>query len=136
MSPPVSSPPVWYKLWGHHVSRVREQRFEHEQGRFPYVRPPQERYISAQSETLHKRSVWPDPEPQFGTFSKTRDFGDDGGRVGGMLFDNPPRFFLKISFIVRKNPDGPPDVVKTAYPEAYPELYPEEGGSGTSRPLE
>ena len=30
MSPPVSSPPVRYKLWGHHVSRVREQRFEHE----------------------------------------------------------------------------------------------------------
>ena len=57
-----------------------------------------------------------------------------------MLFDNPPQFFLKISFMIRKNSDGPPDVVKTAYPfayrEAYPVLYPEEGGSGTSRPLE
>ena len=40
---------------------------------------------------------WPgrDSGPAFGTFSKTRDFGADGGRVGGMLFDNPPSVFPK-----------------------------------------
>ena len=44
--------------------------------------------------------------------------------MGGMLFDNPPQFSLKISFMVRKNPDGPPDVVKTTYPEALPRSLP------------
>ena len=41
----------------------------------------------------------------------------------------PPQFSLKISFMMRKNSDGTPDVVKTAYPvlcmlacmPAYPE---------------
>ena len=52
----------------------------------------------------------------------------------------PPQFSLKISFMVRKNPDGPPDVVKTAYPLLCMLLrmfaYPGKRGSGTSRPLE
>ena len=64
---------------------------------------------------------WPgrDSGPAFGTFSKVRDFGADGGRVGGMLFDNPPpQFSLKSSFMVRKNSDGPPNMVKQAYPFA------------------
>ena len=56
--------------------------------------------------------------------------------MGGIILDNPPQFSIKISFMVRKNSDGPPDVVKTAYMFAYPVVYPGKKGSGTSRPLE
>ena len=85
---------------------------------------------------------WPrrDPEPPFQKFSKTRDFGNDGGRVGGMLFDNPPSLLLKISFMEEKNSDGPPNMEKQPCIFdcifACIFVYPARSGSGTSGPLE
>ncbi len=47
---------------------------------------------------------WPrrDPEPSFEKFSKTRDFGDDGGRVGGIHLVNPPLITFKDCIYGRK----------------------------------
>ena len=53
---------------------------------------------------------WPrrDPEPPFEKFSKTRDFGDDGGRVGGIHLYNPPSLLLKIAFMDEKSSNDAP----------------------------
>ncbi len=47
---------------------------------------------------------WPrrDCEPPFQKISKTCDFGDDGGRVGGIHLNNPPSVTFKDSIYGRK----------------------------------
>ncbi len=65
---------------------------------------------------------WPrrDSEPPFQKFSKTHDFGDDGGRVGGIHVNNPPFVTFKECIYGGKKFEGHTEAGETTLPFPLP----------------